>query len=121
MPLYDFWFFSTLFFPQVLICNFGLLILFIVRLKMITIDSTTKHQSSTEIFLLDFPSETPPHLYGSSETILNIGPWACTSHSDPYKKKFRINRESKMEYWFLPMKYLIWYASTSCLNPLTSQ
>lgn len=86
MPLYDFWFFSTLFFPQVLICNFGVLILFIVRLKMITIDSTTRHQSSTEIFLLDFPSETPPHLYGSSETILNIGPWACTSHSDPYKK-----------------------------------
>lgn len=87
MSLCDLWFLSALLFLQVPICNFGLLILFVVGLKMITIGSTTKHQSSTETFLLDFPNETPSDLYGSSETTLNIGPWTHTSHSNPQKKK----------------------------------
>jgi hypothetical protein len=86
MSLCDLWLLSALLFLQVPICNFGLLILFIVRLKMITIGSTTKHQSSTETILLDFPSETSTDLYGSSETTLNIGPRTRTSHSNPQKQ-----------------------------------
>lgn len=120
MSLCDLWFLWALFFLQVPIYNFGLLILFIVRLEMIIIGSTAKNINLLQkCFILSFNVRPLSDLYGSSEFTLNIGPRACAHHSN--SQKVIINDQTKIEFWFLPMKYVICYSSALFIYPPISQ